>query len=143
MNLVKFSNQPSLFDRFFDDNFFDWSTKNFSTTNTTLPAVNIKNDVSSFEIEMAAPGLTKEDFNIEIDNDLLTISCEKKHEEDVEKEKYQRKEFSYLSFSRSFTLPNTVENDKISASYNNGILNIIIPKKEEAIPKPAKKIEIT
>ncbi len=84
MSLVRFSNQlPSLFDRFFDDNIFDWSNRNFSTTNTTLPSVNIKENNDGFEVEMAAPGLNKKDFKVELNNDLLTISCEKKMENDV------------------------------------------------------------
>lgn len=143
MNLAKISNYPTLFDRFFDDSFFDWSTKNFSNTNTTLPSVNIKDDVNSIKLEMAAPGLTKDDFNIELDNNLLTISSEKKEEkQDGEDGKYSRKEFSYQSFSRTFSIPDSADSEKISANYENGILNITIPKKEEAIPKPAKKIAI-
>jgi len=144
MSLVKFSNtMPGLFDRFFDNEMFDWSNRHFSNTNTTLPAVNIKEDNDGFEVEMSAPGLDKKDFNIELNNNTLTISSEKKTEnESKDDQAFTRREFSYQSFSRSFTLPNTVEGEKISAKYNNGILKIQIPKKEEAKPKPAKLIEI-
>lgn len=144
MSLVKFSNtMPSLFDHFFDNEMFDWSNRHFSDTNTTLPAVNIKEDNDGFEVEMSAPGLDKKDFNIELNNNTLTISSEKKTEnESKDDQTFTRREFSYQSFSRSFTLPNIVEGDKISAKYDNGILKIQIPKKEEAKPKPAKLIEI-
>jgi len=144
MSLVRFSNQsPSLFDRFFDNELFDWSNKNYSNTNTTLPSVNIKEDNDGFEVEMAAPGFNKEDFKVELNNSVLTVSSEKKVENETkEGQQFTRKEFSYQSFSRSFTLPNIVEGDKISAKYENGLLVISIPKKEEAKPQPAKKIEI-
>jgi HSP20 family protein len=144
MSLVKFSNQmPSLFDRFFENDMFDWSNRNFSNTNTTLPAVNIKEDKDSFEVEMSAPGFEKNDFKIELNNSLLTISSEKKAENETkEGQHFTRREFSYQSFSRSFTLPETVEGEKIAAKYENGILKVKIPKREEAKPKPVKQIEI-
>ncbi len=144
MSLVRLSNQfPVFFDRFFENDLFDWSNRNFSDTNTTLPSVNIKESTEGYEVEMAAPGLKKEDFNIELNNELLTISSEKKFEnESRNAENYTKREFSYQSFSRSFTLPKTVENDKISARYENGILRIMIPKREEAKPRPKKQIAI-
>ncbi len=145
MNLVKFTNQyPNVFDRFFDSNVFDWNNRHFSETNTTLPSVNIKENLDEFLIDVAAPGFEKGDFNIEIDNDVLTISSEKKIEnEEKDGERVTRKEFSYQSFIRSFTLPVLVDREKINAKYENGILSIAIPKKEEAKPKPIKKIEIS
>jgi len=144
MSLVKFSNQmPSVFDRFFENDMFDWSNRNFSNTNTTLPAVNIKEDEDGFEVEMSAPGFEKGDFKIELNNSLLTISSEKKIENETKDgQQFTRKEFSYQSFSRSFTLPETAEGEKIAAKYENGILSVSIPKKEEAKPKPVKQIEI-
>lgn len=144
MSLVKFSNQmPSLFDRFFENDMFDWSNRNYSNTNTTLPAVNIKEDKEGFEVEMSAPGFEKGDFKIELNNSLLTISSEKKIEKETkEGQQFTRREFSYQSFSRSFTIPETVEGEKIVAKYENGILSVSIPKKEEAKPKPVKQIEI-
>jgi len=144
MSLVKFSNQmPSLFDRFFENDMFDWSNRNYSNTNTTLPAVNIKEDEDGFEVEMSAPGLDKKDFKIELNNSVLSISSEKKAENETkEGQQFTRREFSYQSFSRSFTLPETAEGEKIKAKYENGILSVSIPKKEEAKPKPVKQIEI-
>jgi HSP20 family protein len=144
MALVRFSNQyPSWFDRFFGNELFDWSSRNFSNTNTTLPSVNIKESSNEFEVEVAAPGLTKNDFKIELNQNLLTVSSEKEVENETkEDQQFTQREFSYQSFSRSFTLPHTVENDKISAKYENGILKVVIPKKEEAKARPVKIIEI-
>jgi len=145
MALVRFSNQfPTLFDRFFENDLFDWSNRNYSTTDTTLPSVNIKESVDDFEVELAAPGFEKKDFNIELNHDLLTISSEKKVENETkEGQQFARREFSYQSFSRSFTLPNTADSEKIKAKYENGILKVSIPKREEAKPKPPKQIAIS
>lgn len=101
---------------------------------TSIPAVNIKETEDSFSVEVAAPGKSKEDFNIELDNDVLTISSEdrKENETTEEKGRFTRKEFSYSTFKRAFSLPDSVDNTKISASYNNGVLEIALPKKEEA-----------
>ncbi|MDD7884911.1 Hsp20/alpha crystallin family protein [Flavivirga sp. 57AJ16] len=144
MTLVRYQNQlPSLFDRLFSNDFEGWNRNNFSDTNTTLPSVNIKEDADAYFVEMAAPGFEKSDFNIELNNDLLTISSEKKITNEVkDDERISKQEFSYQSFKRSFTLPELVEDEKISAKYENGILSIAIPKKEEAKPKPVKQIKI-
>jgi len=145
MSVVKYSNLfPSVFDRFFEGDLFDWTNRNYSVTNTTLPTVNIKETTDNYLVEMAAPGMVKEDFKIELNHDTLTISSEKKAEtENKEEGQYTRKEFSYQSFSRSFTLPRTADGEKISAKYENGILVVTIPKREEAKPKPAKTIAIS
>ena len=133
----------SLFGDFFDKEFSDWRTSNFSPTQTTLPAVNIKETDDKFEVFMAAPGMNKQDFKINLDDTLLTISSEKKTENEEKNEKYNRREYSYQSFTRSFTLPkDVVDNSKITAKYENGELHIEIPKKEEAKPIPPKEIEI-
>jgi HSP20 family protein len=122
----------------------DWGTFNFSNTNTTLPAVNIKETTDDFQIEVAAPGLNKKDFRINLDNNQLVISSEHKEEKKEEDDGYSRKEFSYQSFQRSFTIDqNHVDGDKISAKYADGILHIVIPKREEVKPKPAKEIKIS
>jgi HSP20 family protein len=144
MSLVRFSNQyPSLFDRIFENDLFDWSNRNFSNTNTTLPAVNVKESIDGFEVEMAAPGLTKNDFKIELDHDVLTISSEKQAENETDNNKqFTRREFSYQSFTRSFTLPNSASSENIGAKYENGVLRVFIPKKEEAKPKPIRQISI-
>lgn len=133
----------NFFNDFFDKDWFDWSNRNFSDTNTTLPSVNIKQTDDAYGVEVAAPGMIKDDFKIELDNNLLTISSEKKDEKSEEKDQYTKREFSYQSFSRSFTIPDSADAENISAKYENGILHITIPKKEEAKPKPAKKIEIS
>jgi len=144
MKLMRFSNQhPSLFDRFFENDLFDWSNRNYSNTNTTLPSVNIKESNEDFEVEVAAPGFTKNDFRIELNHDLLTVSSDKEVENETKSEQqFSLREFSYQSFSRSFTLPNSADSEKIGAKYEDGILRIIIPKKEEARPKPARQIAI-
>lgn len=145
MALIRFPSQyPSLFDRFFGNDLFDWSSRNYSNTNTTLPSVNIKESPDDFEVEVAAPGFGKNDFRIELNHDLLTISSEKELENETkEGQQFTQREFSYQSFSRSFTLPNTADSEKIGASYENGILRIHIPKKEEAKPKPARQISVS
>lgn len=144
MTLARRNNTtPSLFDRFFDNDFFDWSNKNFSLTNTTLPSVNIKEDEDKFEVELAAPGFKKSDFKVEINNGQLNICSEKKSENESEKnENYRVKEFSYQSFNRSISLPDTVNEDKVSAKYEDGLLKLQIPKKDEAKAKSAKEIKI-
>lgn len=142
MNLVKRSavNFPSILDELLKP---DWlgGTQSFSTT---IPAVNVKENDTSFELELAVPGKAKDDFNIEIDRNVLTISSEFKNEnEEMDDEgRYTLKEFSYSSFRRSFTLPETVNSENINASYENGVLNVTLPKKEEALPKPKRLIEI-
>lgn len=122
----------------------DWNRSNFSSTDTSLPAVNVKENENEFLIEVAAPGLKKEDFKVNYDNGHLTISSEKKNEVEEKKgEKITRREFSYQSFQRSFTISENVVNaEKIVASYDNGILHITLPKREEVKPKPAKQIKI-
>ncbi|SFS33334.1 Hsp20/alpha crystallin family protein [Lutibacter maritimus] len=140
--LVKTSGIPVI-PTIFDDFFRDWSSSNFSRTNTTLPAVNIKEDDEQFVVKVAVPGMDKKDFNINLDNNILTIQSEKEAENNDESENYTRKEYSYQSFRRSFTLPkNVVDSDKIEANYVNGELQIIIPKLEIAKPKPIKLIEV-
>ena len=145
MLVLRNSNQvPSLFDRFFDGDMFDWSNRNFSNTNTTIPSVNIKENADAFMVEVAAPGFEKGDFKIELNLNTLSISSEKKVENETkEGEVFTKREFSYQSFSRSFTLPQIADGDKIEASYDKGILTVSIPKREEAKPKPARMIEIS
>ena len=143
MTLVRLTGNP-LIDRLFDSDLFDWTSKNFSKTNTTLPSVNVKENDNEFSIEVAAPGFEKNDFKIEVHNELLTVSSEKqaKNEAKDENECYTKREFSYQSFSRSFSLPQTADGEKVEANYNNGIMTISIPKKEETKPKAPRAIEI-
>lgn len=135
---------PNLFDDFLSKDLFDWNNSNFSVTGTTLPAVNVKETPETFEVEMAAPGMTKEDFKVELNNNMLTISSEQKKEnEEKENTRYTRKEFSYQSFQRSFQLSReAVDADNIKAKYENGVLLLTIPKREEVKQKPSRLINI-
>jgi HSP20 family protein len=110
--------------------------------NHTMPAVNIREGETNFTLELAVPGQKREDFNVEVDNDVLTISMESKDEKAEKEGEFTRREFRYTSFRRSFTLPETVNQDDISADYKDGILRFTLPKKEEALPKPKRLIEI-
>ncbi len=122
----------------------DWGNTNFSSTNTSLPAVNVKETNDEFVIELAAPGMEKKDFKINFKNNVITISSEKEDKKEVKKENYTRREFSYQSFQRSFTVAeNAIVSDKIEASYNNGILEVKLPKREEVKPQPEREIKIS
>jgi HSP20 family protein len=107
-----------------------------------MPAVNISEHDDNYRIELAAPGMNKKDFKVNVENDLLTISFERKAENEEKKENYLRREFGYQSFERSFSLGENVDVDKIKAEHKNGILSIEVPKKEEAKAKPPKQISI-
>lgn len=117
----------SIFDNFFNDSFIT------DRLVTRVPAVNISETQEAFKIELAAPGLQKSDFKINVDKNLITISVEKKDEQVTEEKLYSKKEFSYTSFTRSFSLPETVNYNTIDATYTDGVLNVSVGKKEEAI----------
>lgn len=117
-------------------------TSNYNT-GITLPKVNIKETADAFMVEMAVPGLKKSDFQLDIDNQTLSISTERKEESEHREDNYTRREFGYSSFKRIFTLPDSVNDEKINANYQDGILNIHLPKKEEAKQKPARSIKIS
>jgi len=137
---------PSLFEDFLMRDWLDSNHGNWKSTGSTLPAVNVGETNDAFLIEVAAPGMKREDFHVELDNHMLTISSEREdRKEDASKDgQYTRREFSYQSFRRSFSLPeNKVEGDKISARYQDGILYITVPKKEEAKVKPPKQISVS
>jgi len=110
---------------------------------TTVPAVNISDNENDFTVEMAAPGMKKSDFNINLDHNVLTISSEQKEEKEQKDKHFTKKEFSYRSFERSFTLPEAVDQEKISAKYIDGVLKVVLPKKEEAKVKPSKLIKVS
>lgn len=135
---------PSTWDDFFTRDIFNWGI-NYANSGTSMPAVNIKETADAFHVDMAAPGMEKKDFKIELDGHTLTISAEKQNEQqENEGEGYNRKEFNYQSFYRSFHLPkNVVDADKIQAKYENGILQLNIPKREEAKQKPSRLIDIS
>ncbi len=141
MDLVKRNHNlvfPSLLDEIFRT---DWNGGR-QDFNNALPAVNIKENDVNFTVEVCAPGYNKEDFNVEISQKTLSISCEKEFENEVNNEHYSRKEFSSASFKRRFNLPETVNYDAIQAKYENGVLTLSLPKREEALPKPKRLIEI-
>ena len=117
-------------------------SSNFNT-GITLPKVNIKETADAFEVEMAVPGLKKSDFQLELDNKVLSISSEISQKNESKEENFTRREFGYSSFKRTFTLPESVNDEAISATYNEGILRISLPKKEEAKQKPSRSIKIS
>lgn len=127
--------------RFFRNDFMNlWD----GDATDTIPSINIKEEKDNYKIEMAAPGLKKEDFNIDIERNVLTISSEKENEkrEDGEGEKFSRREYNYSSFSRSLSLPENADGSKIVAKYENGLLLLTIPKMGESENRQYKKITV-
>lgn len=139
---------PSILSDFFTDRIFSPSILDFEgglldrSNALLIPDANITENDKNFSIELAAPGLEKKDFNVEVQDGVLSISAEKKEEKSEEDKNYRRREFSYNSFSRSFTLPENSMSDKIDAKYENGVLRLTLPKKEVTISKPAKQIKV-
>jgi len=133
---------PALFDDFFKpwNEWFDngglWGRP------SSLPAVNITEDKDSYEVSLAVPGMKKDDFKIDLDGNMLSISCEKEDQTETTDKKFTRKEYNYSSFSRSFTLPEEVDFEKIDASYENGLLKLVLPRKEDAKKIMAKQIAV-
>ncbi len=140
MSLVKNNNPifPALMNEIFQPDWFGGLEK----VSSKLPPVNIKENETNFELQLCVPGGKKEDFKIEIENDELIVSSEAKDTHNDEGE-YTRREFAFNAFNRVFTLPNTVNAEGIEANYKDGILSFVLPKKEEALPKPKKVIEIS
>ena len=131
--------KPTLLDELFDDRWF-----NFDTFNQTFPAVNTIEKDNQYLLEIAVPGMDKKDFEIEIQNDLISISSISKQEKEVNDNlNYNRQEFNYNTFHRTFSLPKEVDQSKINAIYSNGILTITLPKLKEVISKSKKLIEVT
>lgn len=129
---------PAIFNRYWDDDFFN----NFMGAD--LPAVNVKENKKEFKLEISAPGFEKDDIALNVENNVLTISAKKemKNEEKGEDEKVLRQEFTSSSFYRSFTLPENIDTEHISAKEKNGVLKISLPKMEKAPEDKKKKIEI-
>lgn len=144
MSLTKWKKDEEIFPTF--TSFFDdfWGKDLYSgvAKGTTVPAVNINEDDDSFMVEVAAPGLKKEDFIVNLENNVLTISAEHKEEKEEKKKKSTLREFNFTSFKRSFTVPATVMAEDIKANYKNGVLHLMLPKKEEAKKIPPKTIAI-
>ena len=142
MLLVRRNNDFDWLNNWFDDNFFN--TPVMAQTTTTAPAVNVKEDNKQYVMEVAVPGLKKEQVNMSIDKDgYLTLSIENKNEQKDEnkKEHYLRREFSYSNYEQALTLPEDVEKDKIEAKVNNGVLHITLPRTQKA-EKETKRIEV-
>ncbi len=140
---------PSVINDFFDSgrlfpSVFDLDTNllDFDGGSIAIPSANIVENEKDFKIDIAAPGLERKDFKVELDNGILTISSEKEEEKNEDYKNYKRREFSYNSFSRSFTLPENSVPEKIDAKYESGVLHITLPKKEVTILKPAKQIKV-
>ena len=142
MNLIRWNNNNDLLDMF-DKFFYDDHSHMYRNRKYCGPATNVIENNDAFELDLAVPGMDKNDFRLSLENNLLTISSEKKEEHNEEKTNYTRKEFSYGSFSRSFTLPKSVDPEKIKAVYKEGILGITLPKKEESKVVMNKEIKIS
>lgn len=144
MSLIKRSDWPStlggsmLSDFFDDDRFFNspW------LSGRSMPAVNIKETDKTYEVELAVPGYDKKDFNISVDNGLLTVSAEKREEKEQKQDNYTRREFGFTSFSRAFNLPVNTNDEDVQARYEDGILKLTISKKEEPQGKLKKAIQV-
>ena len=139
MRIVKYNNSndfPSLMNEFFNDDF----GLNFFNRNYSVPSVNSLENNDSFEIDLAVPGMKKEDFSIELNDKILVISSESSN--NIENDNMRLNEFNFSSFQRSFRVPDSVDQDKIKANYKNGILKIKLPKRKENISKPNRVINI-
>ncbi len=137
-----FLTRKPAFGNFLDDFFTNMTEVIGSDFVNNVPAVNVISTQDAYKMELAAPGLEKGDFDLNIEKNLLTISVEKEKTELAEGEKITRREFGYNTFKRSFRLPKTVKTEDISAKYKNGVLHITLPKKEEAKELPARKVKI-
>ncbi len=140
MNIIRKTTPwfPSLFDEFFTRDFgIDLAPRTHQT-----PAVNITEKDNAFHLELVAPGKEKKDFDVELEEDTLTISTTSENEIVEDDTQFTRREFDYASFTRSFRIPETIDTKSIKANYKNGLLSIVLPKRKEAIPEPKKRIEI-
>lgn len=138
--IIRRNYKPLTLSDFFSEDFFQTPSR----TSTNLPAVNIREDDKSFYLDLAVPGMNRNDLKIEVKDDVLTISAEQKEESNEQFEGYKRREFSYSSFCRSFYLPEDVNGEKIGAAYKDGILNIEIPKlTEDKMKEKIRKISIS
>ncbi len=129
----------SLVDDFFNRGFSDVISTDFVLSR---PSVNIAEGDEAFQIEVAAPGLEKTDFDIKLEGDILTISAQKQQNTEEQKDQYTRREFNFSSFTRSFQLPKEIDSTSIKASYEKGVLHVQLPKLQKEVAKPYKQIEI-
>ncbi len=131
---------PTSRDDFFNNRYFN--SFNTATHKVNSPAVNVIESDNDIMIEVAVPGLSKQDFKIEVEDDLLTVSAEQSEKKEENKPQYTRREFSYANFKRSFQLPETIDQEQIKASHDAGIVSIQLPKKEEVVQAAPKQIEV-
>lgn len=129
---------PSVFDDFFNRDFLS----DFFNAERSTPAVNVSEEKDKYIIEVAAPGLNKKDFNVNLEDNMLTISSEKEDSDEEKNKNYMRKEFYFSKFSRSFTLPDNVKAEDIKASHKEGVLKVEVPKKQETETRPSRQIDI-
>lgn len=139
--LAKPGNLTSVFSDFFQP-WNEWFLDGTANKALTLPRVNIIEDDASYNLSIAAPGLHKKDFKIDLDGNLLTVSAQKEESKEEKEQSYTRREYNFSSFSRSFTLPEEVMQDKINATYDGGILKLMLPKNEKALKNGQKTIPV-
>ena len=140
--LVKLGERmPSVFNDFFKP-WNEWFDNSSLDLTMNVPAVNITEQKDQYVVSLAAPGLKKDDFKIDVDGNMLTLSSEKEENKEEKDKKFTRKEYSYSSFSRCFTLPEEIKQEKIEAKYENGILKISLPRTEAANKPSAKHIAV-
>ena len=137
--ITRRSFRPFYMPNFFDDDFLPM----LSSRTCSVPSVNIREDENDYSLDLAVPGINKDDLKIDIDEDILTISSENKCEKEESRDGYKRKEFSYSSFCRSFYIPENVNRDKIEAKYKDGVLSVSLPKQEEEKTKLSRQITIS
>jgi HSP20 family protein len=137
--ITRSSYKPFLWSNIFDDDFFPV----MQGRNTSMPAVNIREDEKRFTLELAVPGMDKKDLKIEINEDVITISSEHREEKEEKNNDFKRREFSYTSFCRNFYLPENVNKEKIDASYKDGILTVVLPKEDEEKSKISRQVKIS
>lgn len=141
MKMTKYRRpQASLFNTFFDDVL----TRDhyYANRSNHVPAANVKEDDNGFTIELAAPGMNKGDFEVHVEQDVLTLSAKVKSDDQKKEENYTRREFRFSQFTRSFKLPETVDTENISARYKDGVLSVSLPKNEKALIEPVRQIKV-
>jgi len=137
--ITRRSFRPFYMPNIFDDDFLPM----LSNRTSSMPSVNIREDEKNYNLDLAVPGINKDDLKIDINEDVLTISSENKVEKEENKDGYKRKEFSYSSFCRSFYIPENVNRDKIEANYKDGVLSVSLPKQEEEKTRLTRQITIS
>ena len=131
---------PSLLPGFFDEPFFNLDWSGDKSWLSEIPPANVVEKTGEFDIELAVPGMSKDDFHVTCENGVLNISAEKEEKSEEKEKNFTRREYNYTSFSRSFSLPESVKTDQVKARYENGVLKLTVPKKEEA--KAKQKVEV-